>query len=196
MKIYLLTAGLTAYTFCFADPVTTAVNSPIPQVRDSVGPTIPSTTMMFAEILNTLGLQQNFELKESKVANIEASISRRKRYILYNPGYINWINNTTGDKWAAMALLAHEIGHHLNGHTIRKSGSRPELELEADEFAGFVMQKLGATLEQSERVMLYIASTTGSKTHPGRALRKDAIQKGWNRAAARAGNLATTHQKK
>lgn len=192
MKIYLLVAGLSATTICYAEPVSTIKSLPVsPMVKDSVAPVIPSTPMMFAEILNVLGLQQNFELKEAKVANIEASISRRKRYILYNPGYINWINKTTGDKWAAMALLAHEIGHHLNGHTIRKSGSRPNLELEADEFTGFIMHKLGASLEQSQRVMLYIANITGSKTHPGRDLRKAAIQKGWDRAAAHTNDFAS-----
>ena len=38
-----------------------------------------------------------------------------------------------------MTLLAHEVGHHLNGHTIHRGGSTPELELEADEFAGFIL---------------------------------------------------------
>jgi hypothetical protein len=82
-----------------------------------------------------------------------------------------------------MALLAHEIGHHLNGHTIRRSGSRPDLELEADEFAGFVLKKMGASLSEAQQVMKYIAKSKGSKTHPARALRMSAIKKGWNRAA-------------
>ena len=91
-------------------------------------------------------MQTDFELKEANVLNIEASISHRKRYILYNPTYITTLNNLTKNKWAVMALLAHEVGHHLNGHTIRKGGSTPELELQADEFAGFILHKLGATL--------------------------------------------------
>ena len=28
--------------------------------------------------------------------------------------------------------VAHEIGHHLQGHTIQRGGSRPPIELEAD----------------------------------------------------------------
>jgi hypothetical protein len=130
-----------------------------------------------------VGLTPNFELKEAKVNNVEASISHRKRYILYNPGYINWINSVTKDKWAAIALVAHEVGHHLNGHTIRKSGSKPKLELEADEFAGFVLYKLGATLAQAQEVMKHIATIKASKTHPARTARMMAIQKGWNKAA-------------
>ena len=133
--------------------------------------------------MNVMGLEPNFELKEAKVDIIEASISHRKRYILYNPAFFSWISNATKDKWAGFTLLAHEVGHHLNGHTIRKSGSTPTLELEADEFAGFVLHKLGASLGQAQEVMKYIAETEASKTHPGRGSRMLAIESGWSKAA-------------
>ena len=154
----------------------------------------PWTQQMLSEIMNVVGLTPNFELKAAKVNNIEASISHRKRYILYNPGYINWITTVTKDKWAAIALLAHEVGHHLNGHTIRRSGSKPKLELEADEFAGFVLYKLGASLEQSQEVMKYIAQTKASKTHPARNSRMLAIQKGWNKAAHPEDNIVSVQK--
>jgi hypothetical protein len=139
---------------------------------------------MLQEIMNVTGLQQNFELKQADVLNIEASISHRERTILYNPAFITSLNNLTKDKWAVMALLAHEVGHHLNGHTIRKGGSTPELELQADEFAGFILQKLGATLQQSQKVMNYIAKPKESRTHPSKNSRLIAIEKGWNKASA------------
>ena len=138
---------------------------------------------MLQEIMNATGLQQNFELKQADVLNIEASISHRKRYILYNPAFIATINDLTKNKWAVMALLAHEVGHHLNGHTIRKGESSPELELQADEFAGFILHKLGATLQQSQNVMYYIATEKNSRTHPAKAFRLLAIEKGWNNAS-------------
>src|SRR6185436_1841675 len=138
---------------------------------------------MLQEIISATGLQQNFELKQADVLNIEASISHRKRYILYNPAFITTINDLTKNKWAVMALLAHEVGHHLNGHTIRKGGSTPELELQADEFAGFILHKLGATLQQSQNVMNYIAKAKESSTNPAKASRLLAIEKGWNNAS-------------
>ena len=171
----LFTVFITVAHFSFA--------SPAKIYTDSAATGIPAASEMLSEIINVTGLQPNFELKEADVLNIEASISHRKRYILYNPSFINWINDRTKNKWGAMALLAHEVGHHLNGHTIGKSGSTPELELEADEFAGFVLHKLGASLEQSQEVMKYIANTEASKTHPGRSSRLLAIQTGWNKAA-------------
>jgi hypothetical protein len=159
--------------------------------RDSIAAKLDATTTeLLAEIMNVVGLQPNFELKQAKVLNIEASVSHRKRYILYNPAYITWINNLTKDKWAAMALLAHEVGHHLNGHTIRRGGSSPRLELEADEFAGFVLHKAGASLAQAQEVMKYIAKTEMSKTHPGRMSRMEAIETGWNKATVAEGIAA------
>ena len=156
---------------------------PVMNYNDSTSPAIPAASEMLSEIMSVTGLQPNFELKQADVLNIEASISHRKRYILYNPSFINWINDRTKDKWAAMLLLAHEVGHHLNGHTIQKTGSTPQLELEADQFAGFILYKLGSTLEQAQEVMKYIAKPETSKTHPGRDSRMLAIQTGWNKAA-------------
>jgi hypothetical protein len=139
---------------------------------------------MLREIINATGLHTSFELKEANVLNIESSISHRKRYILYNPTYITSLNTISKNRWAVMALLAHEVGHHLNGHTIRKGGSTPALELEADEFAGFILHKLGATLAQSQNVMYYIARPRESKTHPSKNSRLTAIEKGWSKASA------------
>lgn len=150
---------------------------------DSSMSRIPDVGVLLKDILAVTGLQGDVELKEAKVMNIEAGISHGKRYILYNRSFIERLNSLTKDKWAALALLAHELGHHLNGHTIRKGGSRPAVELEADEFAGFILYKLGATLEQSQLVMHYIAKTEASSTHPGRTARLLAIEKGWNKAA-------------
>jgi hypothetical protein len=149
---------------------------------------------MLQDILDVTGLQTDIKLKEADVLNIEASISHRKRYISYNPTYIASLNKITRNKWSVMTLLAHEVGHHLNGHTIRKGGSTPELELEADEFAGFILQKLGATLQESQNVMHYISKAQESRTHPAKNSRLDAIEKGWNKAAAAEQINATARQ--
>ena len=135
---------------------------------------------MLLQVLNVVGVNGDIELKEANVLNIEAKITHKKRYILYNPSFIADLNNTAKDKWSVITLLAHEVGHHLKGHTTHRGGSKPELELEADEFAGFVLNKLGATVRQSQNVMYFIAKTEGSRTHPSRDSRLQAIEKGWN----------------
>jgi hypothetical protein len=151
---------------------------------DSVSYVIDMNDLL-QEILSVTGLKVDFILKSADVLNMEATVSKRKRYIFYNPGFVRWLAKATHDKWAALTLLAHEVGHHLNGHTIRRGGSRPSVELEADEFAGFVMARLGATLQQAQEVMKYVATIEGSETHPGRQARMDAIERGWMKSLAR-----------
>lgn len=143
----------------------------------------PELTELFADIILVSGIKSPIILKEADVLNLEAAISHRKRLILYNPKFINWLYKATNDKWAATALLAHELGHHLYGHTLKKRGSRPAVELEADEFAGLVLFKLGATLDQAQEVMKHITTISGSSTHPGRLARMDAIKRGWESAS-------------
>jgi hypothetical protein len=135
-------------------------------------------------IVNVVGLEPNFKIKIADVPNVEADVRHHQRYILYNPDFIIRVNMAAKDKWPAIFILAHEIGHHLQGHTIRGTNSRPAIELQADEFAGFVVCKMGATLEEAQMAMHLIANIQASKTHPGRSDRLAAIEKGWNKARA------------
>jgi hypothetical protein len=154
--------------------------------NDSSSIRIADVHDLLQQVISVTGLNETFELKEANVLNIEATVKHRKRYILYNPAFINSLNNISKDHWGVVTLLAHEVGHHLNGHTMRKGGSRPKLELEADEYAGFILFKLGASLRQSQSVIYLIAREKGSKTHPARAARLAAIAKGWKKAAENA----------
>ena len=79
--------------------------------------------------------------------------------------------------------MAHEVGHHLNGHTLVEGDARPELELEADTFSGHVLFRLGATLEEPKVAMERVASDTGSRTHPPKSARLAAINSGWVEAS-------------
>ena len=142
-----------------------------------------SMQLMLKGLLEAAEIDEELELKEADVLNIEARIFHRKKYILYNPVFITRINQIAKSDWSVIALLAHEIGHHVKRHTSRKGGSRPKLELQADEFAGFLLNKMGATLQQSQQVIYFIASTKPSRTHPSRKERLAAIKKGWNEAA-------------
>ena len=151
---------------------------------DTSSSSISASSMqnILEQIKNVAGINMNFEIREADVLNIEATIKHRKKYILYNSSFIASLNSVTKDKWAVIALIAHEIGHHMSGHTKRRGGSKPALELEADEFAGSILYKLGATLEQSQNVMHFIAKKDASTTHPGRDARLIAIEKGWTKA--------------
>ena len=66
-------------------------------------------------------------------------------------------------------------------------------ELEADEFAGFILAKLGATLEQTSSTINLIASNRDDtySTHPSRSKRLAAISIGHNKAL---GNKTVVYQ--
>jgi hypothetical protein len=149
--------------------------------EDSSKSAIPTMPDLLTEITSAVGLQNNFILQEGDVKNIQATISHHKRLITYNPVFMQSVNEAMGNKWGSIALIAHELGHHVNGHTLQKSGSEPELELEADEFAGYVLRTMGASLSEAQRVMYYISTNQASKTHPARADRLLAIRKGWEK---------------
>ena len=193
-KATLLAVFIAIASFSFARATSNNNQREITISADTSMMKISDVREMLQEIITITGLQTDFELKEANVLNIEASVSHRKRFILYNPTYIATLNNVTKNKWAVMTLLAHEVGHHLNGHTMHKGGSTPALELEADEFAGFILYKLGATLKQSQNVMYYIAKEKASRTHPSKNSRLSAIEKGWNKASGLQEMTSTARQ--
>jgi hypothetical protein len=139
------------------------------------------------QIMNAVGLKPNFEVVAANIPNAAAVVYGGKRYIVFNPRFINGLIQTTGTRWAAVSVLAHEIGHHLNGHTLTGGGSQPTLELDADEFSGFVLQKMGASLGEAQAAMRTIAQERASRTHPGQYDRLAAIQNGWVRAGGKPG---------
>ena len=102
------------------------------------------------------GLPPNFEIKSANVDNacavVECDISGCKRIIYYNQEFIEAMNRSTQSNFTELAILAHEIGHHLSGHTIAKSKNRHQEELEADKFAGFILHQLGASIETTKRI--------------------------------------------
>jgi hypothetical protein len=160
---------LLALPFAFATPAQ-AQNAPAP-------------TDVIREITDAVGLKARFELRATReIDNAAAVVYNGKRFLLYNPDFLSAVNRAGHTDWAGISILAHEMGHHLNGHTLRGGGSQPADELEADEFSGFVLRKLGASLAQSQAAMATVSDDQGSATHPGRTPRLAAISQGWQRA--------------
>jgi hypothetical protein len=143
----------------------------------------PTADKVIKKIMSVIGLKANFELREANVPNAAAVMLNGKRFILYNSQFMDKINASTGTNWAAISILAHEIGHHLNGHTLDDVGSRPQTELDADEFSGFVLHKMGSSLGDAQAVMALISSPNGTKSHPPKRDRLAYIAAGWNNAA-------------
>lgn len=135
-------------------------------------------------IVDQIGLPQNFVLIQcSKIENAFAVTSELGiRYIVIDK---DWISSSS-NHWLVLGVLAHEIGHHLCGHTINKSVSsfteRQSMELEADRFAGFVLKRLGASKEQALIAINTIVPTeqiNKNSTHPSKSKRVGAILSGF-----------------
>jgi hypothetical protein len=167
------------------------------QAPAATAPDLPASQAagIIKEITDAVGLQPRFELRATPlVDNAAAVVYSGRRYLLYNPTFLAAINRAGHTDWAGISILAHEMGHHLNGHTLRGGGSQPEDELEADEFSGFVLRRLGASLAQAQAALAAVCPEQGSATHPGRTPRLAAISQGWTRAqsqiAATTGTVA------
>lgn len=136
------------------------------------------------EITEVVGLKPRFQLRATtEVQNAAAVVYGGQRYLLYNPQFVAAVNRAGRTDWAGISILAHEMGHHLNGHTLRPGGSNPADELEADEFSGFVLRKMGASLAQAQAGMAVVSDEEASPTHPGRSSRLASIGEGWQRAS-------------
>lgn len=122
-------------------------------------------------------------IKESNVKNALATTEGKDRYILYSTAFLEKFKGDAKTKWAAYTVLAHEIGHHLNGHDFGEKDpkKRKSMELEADKFAGAVCRTLGATLQEALAGMESMELAGETSTHPAKSARTAAIANGWKK---------------
>lgn len=135
------------------------------------------------EICGAIALPQNFiiySVNDSKI-NAEARMIDGRRLIIYNEIFMKGIAAEQSRDWSGLTVMAHEIGHHLCGHTLDNKGSLPPRELEADYFAGNVVRVLGGALANATKAFECV-SEQGSSTHPPRGARIAAFAAGWNKA--------------
>ena len=142
------------------------------------------------KILNVIGATRRFVLQAcNSINNAYAITYKGIRYIMYDPKFMQTISNS--NDWVNTFILAHEVGHHINGHTVDvliggvvdplPLSQRRTQELEADQFAGFILGRLGADLNDA---LLSVASLSDEddsySTHPNKSKRIAAITKGFN----------------
>ena len=138
---------------------------------------------LITEITEAGGVKRKFALKEC--SNINNAVAKNltiegeeKRFIIYDGDWMNQMTNKTGNNWAGTLVLAHEIGHHMNGHSMNNGVSTPEIELEADYYAGRALANMGA----QEADILAVTKTlpaNASFSHPGRSEREGELLAGF-----------------
>ncbi|MDA0317649.1 MAG: M48 family metalloprotease [Bacteroidetes bacterium] len=153
------------------------------------------------KILNVIGASKRFVLQPcSNINNAVATSFKGIRYILYDREFMNSINY--GNNWGNIFVLAHEVGHHINGHSLdlvlyaadaiepQSLAQSRQDELEADEFAGFILAKLGGALSAAEQSIYSISSNRDDtySTHPSRDKRLAAVKNGFSKASSSSPN--------
>lgn len=136
------------------------------------------------EILSTAGLSNsNFVVKSCSGAdNALAFIHDNERYILMDEKFFGSFSK---QNLMYVLILAHEIGHHLHGHVSLSAESEEVLrtdELQADEFAGFIIGKLGFDFSDVEAIAKNLLPEHQSSSHPGLKARLNSYLTGYNLA--------------
>ena len=145
-------------------------------------------------ILSVIGASKNFIITPcDEINNAVAFQLNGIRYIMYDPEFMSII--TDGNEWGNLFILAHEVGHHINGHTIDlslfNSSETPSItlnqkrrnELEADEFGAFVLAKLGAPISSINNVIKNISVEDEDLfgSHPSTSKRLNAVRIGYEK---------------
>jgi TPR repeat protein len=141
------------------------------------------------EMMDIIGLQKNFTIQacpninNAIAKNIKNSSGNMVRYILYDNDFFNSMDAKAGNDWAAISILAHEIGHHLNGHALNNTGSNHEFELDADYFSGLILAKMGASLQEAQSAIQTLRYEKATSTHPAKIDRLNEIERGWTKGS-------------
>tara|TARA_R110002051_G_scaffold180913_3_gene250401 strand:+ start:63309 stop:64709 length:1401 start_codon:yes stop_codon:yes gene_type:complete len=145
----------------------------------------PDAELVVDQMMAQMQLKKVFKLRKcSKINNAFAVIEQDENdnpqpYILYDPKWLNGMNNSSKTDWASIGVLAHEVGHFLLYHALNKKGSNPRWEIDADRFAGKTMAMMGSTLEEAQSMFDNYTLVEDSRTHPARDKRLEAVKTGW-----------------
>jgi len=137
-------------------------------------------------ICEEIGIAPNFVYKNCpNTQNAAATINPLKnnaRYIIFDNVFFTSMYKN--NNFSSLFIIAHEIGHHLNGHLIPKNYNNiteiQKQELEADYFAGYIMFKLGAKENDIiSTINKFPEPTSSYDTHPKNAMRIKYALKGY-----------------
>lgn len=134
-------------------------------------------------IMQYAGLPSNFTIFSAEnTNNAMAFMYENERIIIFDKMLLNSVDQSNSNYWPSLSILAHEIGHHLSNHPLTNLGSNIPFELEADKFSGFILYKMGASLEQAQQAMSLLSDENAGITHPFKSDRLKAIEAGWMEA--------------
>lgn len=136
--------------------------------------------IIFAILNKTDHPTPNFDLFAADVPSVSAGFYQNGRALLYNPLFLRDLINKDGRiNFEKMGVLAQQIGHHYHQHTFSNIANRHQEELEADQFAGYILSRFGASLMEADLCLEDYALHRGSTYYPPKNQRQQAIDNGW-----------------
>lgn len=111
--------------------------------------------------------------------NAFATVAGGRKILVIDVGFLQKLNQVAGTEWAAISVIAHEVGHHIDGF----SGG-PRGELRADYWSGQALQRLGASRIAATKAILATGTDFDTESHPNKTRRAAVIGRGWADAAA------------
>lgn len=149
----------------------------------AVSPSSVYAAFVVASVADAAGVETP-NIYRAPVDAAHAVIVDGREAIVYNPWFLDDVNDRTGTPWAAVSVIAHELGHLYYGHAHAPTdGLSPEVlhehELEADYYSGLVLARMGASLEEAEAAQNALYVDMDTPTHPDSRRRMNAIRSGW-----------------
>ncbi len=131
-------------------------------------------------IMEYVGLPQNFKIYRGDIDNALATVVNNQRVIIYNKDLFSTMDEMNSSYWTSLFIIAHEIGHHL-ANNISDTSNALSAELDADKFAGFLLNRMGADSNQVVAAVAsnLISTSIDSKTHPAKEKRIETVKKSW-----------------
>lgn len=144
----------------------------------------PRAQQDFSKARRASGLSRHIPLYEGRVGNAMATMlpdsnGRLSPAIVYDRAFMSELARE--NPWAPISVLAHEIGHIVKKHLGGRAIDPWDAELEADEFSGCVLARMGASRDDATSAEELLYTEKGSDSHPPSPRRLDAITDGWER---------------
>ncbi|WP_126247804.1 M48 family metalloprotease [Chitinophaga rhizosphaerae] len=171
--------------FCGAFPYSDSAKK-----RYELSPASDRALEIMRQIEEYSGISQDIAICQGKVSNALATTIDGRKIIIYSEDFMNDIDKVSRTVfWQSVYILAHETGHLLYDHRLAEdTATRFKQELQADEFAGFILYRMGASADYSTWIMntSYLQNDDNLRTHPDRARRANAIDRGWQKGYIQA----------
>ena len=170
---------------CLATALTLAPATARVRPRSPLAPATKYAGFVVEKVATAAGMAATPPIFRAPVDAARAIYVDGREAIVYNPDFLDEVNLRAGTPWAAVSVIAHELGHHYYRHSADPVDTLPpetlrERELVADYFSGFVLARMGASVEDAEAAQEALYDDASTPTHPDSARRLRAITAGWS----------------